>query len=339
MSPRLRPLTGAPPVRVVAALAALCALSAGSVGCTSSGAADRTTSTNTVRPITSTSTTTTPVVAGPTLVSAGAAPRRALRFGLEEGATSTVAVTTDLAIVQKAPAGDQTVDPPPVTQKIEYRVAKVDADGATISFEVLDASITSAGTDLTPTEVVELTGALKPLIGIRGTGHLSRQGRLTGASFTLPRGLDPDVRRQVAELPAQLGALTPGLPDEPVGVGGSWTTTDTTAPAGVEATQTTTYVVTAIEGDVVSYRATTRVKADRQVLPAGAFSKLPGVTATLVSSDLTGLGRGRLRLDRAVSAGEATVSGLQVVEVKAAKVAPQRLDQEVRVATRCREIT
>ena len=339
MSPRLRPPTGAPRVHIVAALAALCALGVAGVGCSSSGAADRTTSKNTVRPMATTSTTTTPVITGPVLVRAGAAPRRALRFGLAEGTTSTVAVTTDLAIVQKAPAGDQTVDPPPVTQKIEYRVGKVDAGGAAISFAVLDASITSAGTDLTATEVVELTGALKPLIGIRGTGHLSPQGRLTGASFTLPRGLDPDVRRQVAELPAQLSALTPGLPDEAVGVGGSWTTTDTTALAGVEVTQTTTYVVTAIEGNVISYRAATRVKAGRQALPAGRFSKLPGVTATLVSSDLTGSGRGRLRLDRPVSAGQATVSGLQVVEVAAAKVAPQRLDQEVRVATRCREIT
>ena len=286
---------------------------------------------------TGSTTTTTAAIPAPKVTDPGAEPRRALRLVLAEGTTASVTVTSDLVVVQHDAGGDQTVDPPPVVQTIRYTVGKVDAAGAAVSFEVTDAAVATTGTALSPTEITKLTAALAPLKGLHGEGHLSPQGHYDHVSFTIPRGIDASVRTQIRALSGSVAALQPRLPDDAVGVGGTWTATDTTSLSGITLGQTTTYVVTAIDGDAVSYRSTTTVTGPAQPLSAEALGTLPGTAADLVSADLKGTGSGTLRLDRPASPSETTLAGTQVLDLSPAKVAKRRLRQDLRVVTRTRD--
>lgn len=297
--------------------------------------ADRTTTATASAIETSTpGTTAVATTAGPKLVDAGAAPRTVLLLRPREGTTTTVAVTTDLAVTQELSTGDRRVDPPPVTQTIAYRVGAGDDEGATVAFRVEDVTVATRGTDLTPAEVIELTDALKPIRGLEGRGRLAVDGRFADVELDVPSGLAAGVRAQLAALRDQLGALGPRLPAEAVGVGASWTTQDTTELAGVELQQTTTFEVTGIDDDMVTYRSTSTASGDRQPLRVDGLAT--GAGAELVSARLTGTATGSIDLTAPVGPLKSDVAGTQVIEISAAKVAPRRLTQRVSAAVRVR---
>lgn len=289
-------------------------------------------------PTTPTSTTTTApapattVVPGPLLVSAGAEPQQKLRLRLTAASTTTLAITTDLAVIQDAASGPQTVDPPPIVQTLRQRVGRVRPDGTSaITFRVMTVGI---GEDnaLTPSESLELTTALQPLRGIRGSGRLTPQGRVSDVRFTVPPGLPTSVASQVSTLRSQVESLAASLPTEAVGVGGSWRTDSTTVLGGVTVKQAVTTRITAIEGDIVRYSATSTALAARQPLPP---SDLPaGATATLASSSLTGTAEGELDLRSLRATSTTSLAGTQVVEVQRPGSPVATLHQRVAVTTR-----
>lgn len=318
--------------RLLAGLATV-ALAAACSSCSRTAHHGATAGTTTTAPATTTTT-----LVGPTVLRTGSAPRRLLRLALTRGTTSTVAITSDVLVTQATPGGDQIVNPPPVTQTIRYTVGRVGTDGAAVSFVVTGAVVAPTGTDLSPAEVAQLTAALAPIVGTRGRGHLSPLGRFSAVHFDLAPHVDADTRNQVSELPGRIDALAPVLPTPAMGVGGSWTTTGESDVGGFQADVATTYVVTAIAGDQVTYRSTTRVSAGGQRVPGTALGSLPGTSAELLSSTITGTGAGTLVLDRPVSPSSALLAGRQVVELASAKVAEQRLTQQVRLVTRVRPV-
>src|SRR3954462_4056736 len=147
------------PLARPAAVATAVLLAATLSGCGLFGRDGGSTPTSTTRrPTTSATTTTTePRADAPTVTDPGAEPRQALRVALVAGTTTTVTITTDLAVTQDDGATTRTFDPPPVTETVEYRVLDADADGSRLAVKVTEAEVESAGTDLTPTEVVQLT--------------------------------------------------------------------------------------------------------------------------------------------------------------------------------------
>lgn len=305
-------------------LGAILIATIGGAGCASS---DRATA-----PPTSATTTTTTVVDGPELIESGSAPLVSLRLKLTKGSKQDLVVTTDVGVSEDGPAGPQTVDPPPVVQTIRLRVGAVAADGtARVSFEVIDATV-GRGNALTPAEDLTYTAALAGLRGIGGSGRLSPQGHLDAVELSLPTDVGPSVRAQVASLRSQITRLTPSLPNEPVGVGGSWSSESTTSLGGATVTQSVTTTITAITGDQVSYRSTTRSTAARQPLPAVGLPT--GTTATLASSELNGTGTGTLDLATLASTSSTTASGTQVIEFQPADGPSTSSAQRLAVATR-----
>lgn len=275
---------------------------------------------------------TTTVVPGPLLVSAGAEPQRRLRLRLTPGSTATLAVTTDLAVTEDAASGPQTVDPPAIVQTVRERVARLRADGtAAISFRVMAVGV-GEGNALTPTEASELTAALQPITGIRGSGRLTMRGGLSEVRFTVPRGLPAAVASQVSALRNQVESLTPALPAEAVGVGGSWKTDTTTVLGGVTVKQSVTTRITAIEGDVVRYEAASTAVAQRQPI---ALDGLPDkAIATLASSSLAGAAQGQIDLRSLRATSTTSIAGIQVVEVRQPGAPPAILNQRLTISTR-----
>ncbi|MGI8754985.1 MAG: hypothetical protein ACR2MB_03825 [Acidimicrobiales bacterium] len=270
----------------------------------------------------------------PEILSDGAAPRRALRFELRPGQRVVVAVTTDLSLTQVGKPRDHSIEPPPVTQTIEYRVRSVAADGATVSFRIVDIVADTSNAAEDATAVLQLTKALRPVVGTTGSGHIDPLGRFSSVRFDLPSGLPAAVRDRIQSLPAQMAQLLPQLPREPVGVGGSWRSIDRFVVAGVALTHRSTFTVISQEGSLLRYRVNLSARAGRQALPTAALGA--GTTVELRSSTLRGTGTGTVDLASLTNSAFTEASGRQNLIVSAENEPVEELVQRLHLSVRVR---
>ncbi|MEO6627703.1 MAG: hypothetical protein ABIP03_03965 [Aquihabitans sp.] len=260
----------------------------------------------------------------------GAAPRRALRMNLKAGDVTTVALTIDLEIVQRdadqadqAEAGDsvdQIIDPPAIREVVRFRVDRVAGDVADLSFAFTGATVDRTGTNLTDPEFVELTASVQKIIGLGGQGQITNRGVVQNFRYDPPEDIDPNVATALRNAEDQMGALAFPLPVEAVGVGAQWRSTTQSKVSGISVRQTTTYNLTAVAGDTLTYTATTRQEAAEQPVeePSGA------TTAKVVSSEVRGSGSGTTNLDSLRAEGKSTLQVSQVIDQGATKSLPAR---------------
>lgn len=279
------------------------------------------------RSTTTVAATTTTAPSGPKLLEAGAEPRTALRLRFTPGQTATVALTLDLDVDQESSGHRQRLNDPPVTEAVRFTVERADADGATVSFAFTDVSFDRTGSGLTDAEALTLTAELRDLIGLGGSGHVDARGTFSGFRYDLPKGLDPAVAGTLRQAADQFQALAVPFPAEPVGVGARWEVATTADLGGIETTATTTYEVTAIEGDVVTYRATSTQGAEPQAvhlatLPAGAKARLVSATTTATTT-------GTLDLTSVVATSTYRSTGTQVIDVTQGSQPTVRLTQQL----------
>jgi hypothetical protein len=285
-----------------------------------------------------------PTVAGPrptrpsptvVLLEAGSGPRRILRFTPRVGAVTELELGIDLHLTQRpdgtvggaAPAGPaQVVDPPATHHRVRLTVTAADDLGYDVAFEVTDAGVEPDGTILTDTQIVELTAAVQQVVGLSGRMRLDQRGSVTSVAVAPGPGdgdNDEDGSRNAARLrdvERQLAAVVPVLPVEPVGRGARWRTTSRSTLAGVDVRQTTTYEITALDGDQVLYRATVTQDAGEQDVPADAPDRSAATdgsapAARLLATAVTGTTSGRLSLTDLTSEHETRLVGAQVLDL------------------------
>lgn len=316
------------------ALALAIALITASCGLFDGGSDPATSTTSPTPPSTSTTTTTVPVEEPTvTVLDAGTEPRQPLRVVLEPGAQASITVTTDLAVDQQAAGRTQRIDAPPVRQELSYEVGEVSEEGAEVTITLTAVAVQPAGAGLDAEEVEALDRSLAPLVGLRATGTLTPTGTYVDLRFRRPAGLDRALIAQLDATQSQLAALAAPLPTEAMGLGGRWTATTTADLAGTTARTATTYEITAIDDDRVSYRATIGSTAEPQPLvPTG----LPaGSVAELLSSELTGSATGQIWLRDPGATVLARVAGPQRIRVEHDGTTTD-LDQQVSLATAVR---
>jgi len=271
-------------------------------------------------------TTTTP---GPEVLDAGRGPRKELRLRFTEGAATTVALTLDLDVTQRAGGAEQGLDSPVVRETVRFTVGPTRGDEATVSFAFTGATVDGEGTDLTAAELAELSTEIGRLVGLGGTGTISALGSFTSFAYDLPDGLDPEVTAALEQAEQQLSALALPLPREPLGVGARWRTATRTELSGIVLDQVTTYEITELTDSGVAYTAASSQTAARQridpaTLPAGS-------TAELVSADIDGATTGSLDLGSLLATTSSTLSGTQEVDLRTGDGPTQRLSQRIDV--------
>lgn len=247
-----------------------------------------------------------------------------------EGETTDVDLTIDLDVEQRSDGRSQVLPNPPVTETVRFTVDRVRGPEADVSFAFVGASIDRKGSGMTDAEVLALTAELQGLVGIGGHGTLSDRGRFSAFTYDLPVDLDEGLTSTLEQAEDQFATMAVPLPTDPVGVGARWRVDSTAELGGIEVHQSTTYAITAIEGDTVTYEASTSQDAGPQPVD---LSGLPaGSTARLVSSELSGTTTGVLDLASVVATSHHRATGTQVIELTRRGAAPQRLDQRVTVA-------
>lgn len=271
------------------------------------------------------STTTAP---NPQLIDTGSSPRTELRLQLVEGATTTAHLRLDLDVTQSPGPTGITVDSPVVDETVQITVDEVGPNDAAISFRFTAAAIDRFGTDLTDEEYLQMVADLEPLIGLGGSGRVTDRGTFTSWTYDLLDTLDPTIATSLRQFQDQIGSLAIALPTEPLGVGASWRTRSTSTLEGIQVDQVSSYRVTAIDAEVVSFEVTSSQRAAEQPIdPSG----LPaGTSAVLRSADISGTGSGTLDLGALVATSETTLTGRQVVAVVSGPGAPeQEVTQQV----------
>lgn len=264
---------------------------------------------------TSTSTTTAPPVARstpPELLDAGDEPRQPLRIAYQEGDQAEITFTSDLAITQTSDGRTQRLDSPPIAQTLAYTVGRVSDAGAEVTIRIDAIAARGKGTGLDEDELAAIDDELAPLVGLEATGTVTRLGELEDLAFDLPEDLPEALTEQLDTLEAQLPALGPALPSEPVGVGASWRTTTTTPSAGgAEVETVSTITVTAIGDGAIEYTSTISTSAEPQDIALSGLAE--GTTARLESSDLQGSATGTMGLDRVAMTLRTRLSGSQQI--------------------------
>jgi hypothetical protein len=289
-----------------ALLLAAAASTIGLASC-SSGGSDAT-------PTTERTTTTVPLADPATLIDPGVEPRVALRLRYVEGEVVRLRSVIDLVIDQEADGVRQRLDSPPIAQILELRVAAADDEGATIEMEVVEASVAGEGTDLDEAQLAAAQESIDASIGLRGTLRVDALGRAVDVRFGAPEALGAPTGALIEGLAQQARQLTPSLPVEPVGVGGSWRSTQEVPAAGptISMTTTTTFTVVAIEDGTVTYEAEAEVAIPAQDLRGEGLAE---GEARLQASTGSSSGRGTFRVGSPLAEADVRSSVRQVIEL------------------------
>jgi len=293
------------------------------------GDSDGSDASRTTVPSSTTTTSTTLPKPATDLLTPGAAPRRVLQVALTPGVT-TLALTTDIDVTQRASGTTATVPSPAVRELVTFTVGPVTNGTAEVSFLIKSAAVVRANTDLTDAQVASVNEAYAALVGIGGTGQLDTQGHLTGFTYQSPATVPPELRTYLDKVQDQFQDLTVPLPTEAVGVGAQWRSTRTVVSSGVNIAQETTYTVTSLSDTAMGYTSVVTQTAQDQAMDLPTLST--GTTTRLVSARLTGQAAGTTGFTSLAITAHASSKGTQVLDLTT-NGKTQRLTQDLAVTT------
>jgi hypothetical protein len=238
-----------------------------------------------------------------TLVDAGDAPRRSLRYDFSAArlevpspgtVTSTFGIAGTTAAGESLPAREATT----VAAPTEVTVVEVDDAGtATVEFAFTGGDVVEPG-GAEGQELARLEAVMEALAGVRTVFEVDDRG------FTTPIGLEGSEasgsRPDVTAITRRVPSFVQPLPDEPIGVGAVWTVQRITHLDGFPVEHSTTVELLDIDGDLIEllFTVTDAVPTGEE----GAAPALPG-QVQLIELTLDGGGNSTTRLDRPLPVG------------------------------------
>lgn len=242
-----------------------------------------------------------------TLIEAGAAPRRALRYAMPASYDRTLAMVMRMRMGMEMGANPAvTVDVPPMRLLTRIGVEERLGDSEVrCRYEISSAEV-QPGPPESAAMREELAGKLKSFVGTRGGMRVDHRGRASDVTMVVPDGVAPDIRSALDSSRRAMEQLAAPLPSEPVGVGARWRVVQRLDFGGMVMTQTVDFRLVAAEGDVLTIESSGTQSAAAQPIrnpdmPAGTSAELISLAGTLT---------GKTRVDlRELVPLEATVSG------------------------------
>jgi hypothetical protein len=218
------------------------------------------------------------------ILSSGNGDRRVLRLALAAGAQHRSEIDIQTS---SGPAGIEAARTEMPTTRLTYEttVERLETDGdALLSIRVVDARLEGKGN--VEADVLErLKAGAAELVGLTGSTIIAPTGGARGTTVTPASGKQAEAR-MVESIRAAIDASGLILPDAPVGIGATWSVSESSQRAGAIVTQTSDYKLESLSKDGFTIAVTTRLSA-----PPQEFSAASGLSGKLES--LSGSGRAR----------------------------------------------
>lgn len=217
------------------------------------------------------------------LVTPGAEPRRLLRYELTAGTMSSL----ELAIDVDMTTADRALALPSMVMALDVSVATVDPSAAKLKLAVISASARARPSDPEAPALAVMNRQAKLLAGMVVTFGLTPDGAVKDAKVDeVGRDLSEPMQQQVATLLQASEQLAMPLPNKPVGIGAIWKHRRTMQLNQLTLVTMTTLELTAIDGDVLTFKSTTEMTGADQTITQG--SATAQVTAIVGSGSQTG---------------------------------------------------
>ncbi len=238
------------------------------------------------------------------LLDQGESPRIELRIQLDEGEQKAT-ITQKQTISQSGIVGLPS-DPIALAYATEMAIT-ITKDGN--NFTALSEVIDIVPVDETNELAAQIIPTLKTqIVGVSTTVTLDPTGQIVGEPKLT--GID-NVEPQVAQMMEQINdaGLTAPLPVEAVGEGAKWRVTQDIEVAGIEIEQTTTYEITAIDGNTITIKTVAT-----QAVEEGSVIQEQGQELTIKEWDSDATGEMQLDLTKVFPRSTAESEVRQVLE-------------------------
>ncbi len=240
--------------------------------------------------------TATPDVTGPQvkLISAGDEPRKALRLHPAVGTKQSLTMTMKMEMDMGAATGGM----PPMTMPemklgTDATVRSVAPNGD-ITFDLLFTESGIVGdTDPSNPMSAMMADGMATLKGSTATSTMSDRGTMISKSFKVSENAAPMVRQSFEQSKESFTQIT--LPEEAVGVGAKWEVKEKQSTQGMSVDQTSLFEITAIQGDILTLRATVNQHAANQKIENPS---MPGMKMDLTKLTSEGSGTGKVDLSK-----------------------------------------
>jgi hypothetical protein len=242
------------------------------------------------------------------LVGDGAEPRQALRLHPKAG--DKQALTLSMKVVTTPKIGDMEVPPvkmPAINMQVGMEVKEVSATGD-ISYQMTVEDVTVADDpDAQPQLVESMKNSVAAAKGMSGTASCSSRGIGKAVEIKGAAAADPQAKQALDQIQNLLQGIGPKFPEQAVGVGAKWEFAMPVKSQGMSLQQTTSYEVTAIEGDRVELKTVVTQSAANQKVANPAMPQ-----AKVDLKKMSGKGEGSYSFDLsklAPSKGTSTYHG------------------------------
>lgn len=237
------------------------------------------------------------------LVSNGAAPRKALRYGFKVGKSEFA--QADVNVSATSSTNDAQVKDvrktPTIRTVLKLDVVEVLPDGsAKIDANVERVTVLRDAPQLDEHARTALEQLMADVVGAKGHATVSSRGVPSNLGMEIPPGSDGDHKNIFEAVGSILGALFVALPEEELGVNATWDVVARTPSSGVMSDVKRTYTLKELRADSARMDlASTMAASSKQPVRVMAST---GVSSQLLS--LTGQGTGKITMPFARLVGE-----------------------------------
>ncbi|MDY0004072.1 MAG: hypothetical protein RBU30_22430 [Polyangia bacterium] len=239
-----------------------------------------------------------------TLLGAGKAPRRPLRYRYRAG--DSVEMNMDMTMSMGMELMGRVVPPqtmPTMRMAAVLTVTRVAPGGdSTIDILLKDLSLVGTG-GFSAAQRQQFAAAMAPLKGFKGSMVVSNRGVTKGFTYKTPAGLDPAAQQILQNLSNQMKQLSTPLPKEPVGLGARWRVVIPLKAPPITMASRIEFNLEALTADSARLGMKVDGWAPTQPLAIPGMGRL---SANLKSLSVTGQGRTTLSLLRPAASGQMT---------------------------------
>ncbi len=259
------------------------------------------------------------------LLSAGAAPRRKLRYHFKKGQVEKFKLTTSTSMTVSL-AGRAMPAPaiPSLEMLAQVKVVSVLPDGtARRELAINKVQLTDAAK--VPSAVRHsVEDSLSEMAKLKGSDEIDSLGRMHWSKLDTSALDDGQVKQMMQAMASAFGEVSAPFPPQPLGKGARWQVSTHVKQMGVTMKQVATYTLEKLDGD----RGTTAIKLEQSA--PGSTIQLPGVPLD-VHPDLLGMkgsGSGQIQFDLGYSLPTGHITSQSSVKVRT-KVAGQVHDTQM----------